>query len=1143
MRRRARGRRSPLRRAIRGAVLAKTALLAVALLAFTAIYLRIGMAPMRFEGLTERVTAALAERIGEDWSIALEDSAITLVDGAIGMKVAGLSIYDRDGALVARAPRALMSVSTWSLIAGDPLPRAIEFHDVQLRARIARDGSLSLAPPGATQLIPPASEDAEAVGEIEPVAFSPPPSLALALASFLRMTLDGDNPVGALDYARVVDASLLLVDESGRERVGFARVDARFANTPRGRRFDATFEGDAGAWELAGEVSRAADGGRDAAIQVTDVPVGDIVLFAGMSSLLGSDSLRLTGSARIGLDAEDHIRQFDARLASNAGSLSIDDPHLRTLAVEELSAIASWDPQRKRLIIPTLDYSSGRTLLRLSGEAEPADGEGGWRLALSGRDARLSGAAASDAPVAIDRVSLRARGGADGVFVEDLSLEGEEIDVAVALSYGSLEDQGGLRVGVEARETDVRAALRVWPKFVSPKPREFLVRSLEAGTLHRLSLAAVITGEGFASMRRKQGLTREALDIDFAISGATLRVNPDLPPMSELAVTGAVDGMGIDVEGQTGAIAMPDARRLSVSQGRFRIDDFWNRQAIAELDFRAEGAADALASFLRSPAIARSGRTAVSPEDVAGSVDLAVSIPLPINDIPAVEDLPIVVAGTVSDLSIASLLGEDELKDGAFGVDYRSGDLAVEGEALLSGEPAAITLTQLRGMPAEATISMTLDDAARARRGWALANAVRGRVPLIIRTVLDQGNSDGVKVEADITEASVENLVPGWVKPSGQPGALSFVLKKGDELLVEDLVVDAGPAQAQGSLRMSASGELREARFPSFRLSPGDSASVDVAREGDVWKVNVAGEVIDVRPFLKQIGAGSIGTGIGERRGLDLAMRASILTGHNGEAITNAQLDLSTRGGATRSLDFRGRFPDAEVAARTGVMPDGSPIILLESGDAGATLRFADLYTRMIGGDLTFQIASEGEPRPGIFLARNFLLRDEPALRRVVAQQVQSVGATRDGPPIDLAAARFTQARVDFIRNDERIDLLEAVLWGAEVGFKLDGFVDYEADYVDIKGTFVPAYGLNNVFAQVPLFGPILGGGRNEGLFGVNFRVSGQASAPNLTINPLSAIAPGFLRRFFGASGTPYRAPSAQLPPLEPAPPLSLAPQ
>ena len=61
------------------------------------------------------------------------------------------------------------------------------------------------------------------------------------------------------------------------------------------------------------------------------------------------------------------------------------------------------------------------------------------------------------------------------------------------------------------------------------------------------------------------------------------------------------------------------------------------------------------------------------------------------------------------------------------------------------------------------------------------------------------------------------------------------------------------------------------------------------------------------------------------------------------------------------------------------------------------------------------------------------------------------------------------------------------------------------------------------MFAQVPLFGPLLGGSQYEGLFAVNFRLNGQASAPSLTVNPLSAVAPGFLRKLFGvgAAGDP----------------------
>jgi hypothetical protein len=68
---------------------------------------------------------------------------------------------------------------------------------------------------------------------------------------------------------------------------------------------------------------------------------------------------------------------------------------------------------------------------------------------------------------------------------------------------------------------------------------------------------------------------------------------------------------------------------------------------------------------------------------------------------------------------------------------------------------------------------------------------------------------------------------------------------------------------------------------------------------------------------------------------------------------------------------------------------------------------------------------------------------------------------------------------------------------------------------VSLKGAFVPAYALNNLFAQVPIIGRLLGGGQYEGLFAVPFVITGKASAPVLRINPVSAIAPGFLRKFF----------------------------
>ncbi len=46
-----------------------------------------------------------------------------------------------------------------------------------------------------------------------------------------------------------------------------------------------------------------------------------------------------------------------------------------------------------------------------------------------------------------------------------------------------------------------------------------------------------------------------------------------------------------------------------------------------------------------------------------------------------------------------------------------------------------------------------------------------------------------------------------------------------------------------------------------------------------------------------------------------------------------------------------------------------------------------------------------------------------------------------------------------------------------------------------MSGTFVPMYGLNNMFGQIPIVGLIIGGGSNEGLIGVTYALVGTPGA------------------------------------------------
>jgi hypothetical protein len=74
----------------------------------------------------------------------------------------------------------------------------------------------------------------------------------------------------------------------------------------------------------------------------------------------------------------------------------------------------------------------------------------------------------------------------------------------------------------------------------------------------------------------------------------------------------------------------------------------------------------------------------------------------------------------------------------------------------------------------------------------------------------------------------------------------------------------------------------------------------------------------------------------------------------------------------------------------------------------------------------------------------------------------------------------------------------------------------------------VPAYTLNAVFGNIPLLGPLLTGEKGSGIFAATYRMKGKIENPDVTINPLATLAPGFLRGLFGIFDAPRSKPPSE---------------
>ena len=113
----------------------------------------------------------------------------------------------------------------------------------------------------------------------------------------------------------------------------------------------------------------------------------------------------------------------------------------------------------------------------------------------------------------------------------------------------------------------------------------------------------------------------------------------------------------------------------------------------------------------------------------------------------------------------------------------------------------------------------------------------------------------------------------------------------------------------------------------------------------------------------------------------------------------------------------------------------------------------------------------------------------------------------------------FDKVRVPFEYRDGVLTLGDTTAEGTLLAVKVEGTVDENSDEIDLVGVISPVYALTETVEWIPLIGTILSGGKGEGILAMTFTVRGSLDEPEFTVNPLSLLAPGILRKIFSGRG------------------------
>jgi hypothetical protein len=1140
------------RRSLRRGAIGLGSFIVLVVLGCGALWWRLNSGPIQLDIVTPWLASAIEENFGNNRHVEVGGTQIERTEnGGTAVRLRDIVVRDADGTVVASAPKAEVRLSGMSLLSGHMRAESLNLVGAEMAVRIEPDGGVtvfagadkhpiataSVPVTAAAALLRSAQEKRLAKGLAATVS-APRPLAGVVQAqaetrrardvfAALLSWLDGISETGLdghdLSELGLKNGNLTVDDERTGKHWTFKDISLSVERAHGGVEVTVGSDNPAEPWALVAAVTPTRQGYRKIELEARRVSASDLLLASRMDDGKMQIDIPLSASLTGEIGPDGLPQTLTGRIVADAGWFADDgDPDSR-INFERAEFKLQWDSESRILSMPFQILSGGDRMTLIAQVQAPAETGGVWQFKVGGGTVVLKGAEDASEPLVLNRIAVSGHYDAakERVVVDEGDIGNSGVGIAMSGNMDFSSGKAHLAAGLAGTRMPAEALKRLWPPFMAPKVRDWFEEHLISGTVERIVIAVNSPVENLKS--DGPPVPDDGLSIDVQATGCVIRPVEGLPALRDADLNIHVAGRDAVVSLGKANADLPSGRKIVLSSGVFEVPDTNPKAPPAHVHFKLDGPVPAAAELLRMDRLRDFSDTPFDPATIRGNLSAQVSLAMPLK-----ADLPpgstnYAITVDATNFSADHMIMGQKVEAQLLKATATPQGFQLKGDVKIAGAPASLEYRKMRGEPdAEIHINGLLDEPARNNLGFNFGDTVAGAIPIRLagRVGTSPDREGRFTIEADLTPAQIDGLLPGWSKPSGKSARATFTLTtKPQAIRIDDLLIEGAGGGVKGTIDFDGSGEVQSANFPSYGFSDGDRASLKIDRAADgALRVVMRGEVYDGRGFVKSASgntnANANSSANAKRRApdIDLDMKLGAVVGYDGEALRGVDLKMSRRAGEVRSFGLSAKIGrDAtltgDLRGRAGV--GGHQVIYLESSDAGAFFRFADIYSRMTGGQMAIAMdpPSAGSPvQQGVLSVRNFAIHDESQLERAVSTAPQN---RRAGNAID-----FSNMRVDFARMPGRVGLRDGVVRGPILGGTIDGLVDYAHDDVHLRGTLVPLYGPNNLLAQLPLVGLFMGGDK-EGLFGLTYEVIGRPTAPTLRINPISALAPGILRKVF----------------------------
>lgn len=861
-----------------------------------------------------------------------------------------------------------------------------------------------------------------------------------------------------------------------------------------------------------------------ASLQFHDEATGAELTSNPFSFSIGRSGGDLYGGLAMPFTYQDKQGRIDAQVNTHpVNGQRVFDARLQNVPSDLVCMLASC-PADTRL---TGDVSGTLSLAMQRGE-----GFTGGKLALTMQNATITAPTLFAETLHMKQGSLTASASDHfhSVMIEQAALNMKDTKLNLRARLLKHEDGWYAKGQGACTRLNITKLYKYWPISLAPDSREWVTGQLKAGYGESGSVNFDITPEDLGPSLRD-----EAIDATVVARDLEVAYIPGFPNVKDANGTVHFTGKTIAIDVESGKLL--SGTEVKPSKINFTNLDIPATPMTTELNLAAP--AGDVATILQLKPFTFDDALNLDPAKITGSATATIKLafdafsedvddgkPKTASEVDF-GDIDYDVEATLSNLAQKQLIDGRDISGLSGTVKATPKGASFDGTVKLDGgTDLAFTLTDgPNANDTAATAKGTLAKSQFADFGVPDIEQIKsGSVGIDAELMLGKDATTLRRAEIDFTPAALEVNEAGWSKPVGAPAKLTLTPGKAERSFGLTFT-GKGMSIGKGTLTMKADGGVQHVSLVNVK-TPTSDFSAEYADKPDGMIVTITGNTLDASAHyagtpapegsaVKQAEESDEPSMLADFPALDLNLDLQTLVLVKEYPIKDVKGSLRCDTVRCMSAHFTAKTGKGDLLATIGPV-DGKRQFLLTDSNTGDFLRTLDLSDRVFGGTLelkgTYDDTKSPPPFMGRLLIQNFKLRNSEILARIISiGSLSGLMNVLTGKGID-----FEKFGADIGSRGGIINVTKGKTQGNALGLTIEGSINTNSSKLDLKGVVVPVSSLNSLFGKIPIIGA-LAGGDGEGLIAFNYSVKGPTADPSVSVNPLSALTPGFLRGIFTA--------------------------